>query len=153
MGAPDPRDRTDLAQTLRELAWAIHRTAPARAGIGPIPTTEIALLKQIVDAPGSTVNELAVALGLRQPNVSAAIRTLVSRGWAVKQPAVDDRRVTRVSPTPRGIREHTEISAAWREPVQAAIAALDPVARSELAAVSDHLQEVLRRLQDPDGVP
>ena len=46
MVSPDRPRLTDVSITLREIAWTIHRKAPDRAGVGPLPTTEIALLKQ-----------------------------------------------------------------------------------------------------------
>lgn len=120
----EPRQRRELAEILRELAWTVHRRAPERAGVGPIPTTELALLKQVIDTPGATVGELAQALGLRQPNVSAAIRVLVSRGLVTKETSQADRRITLVTATPLGRSEHQAIAASWSRPLQQAIAAL-----------------------------
>lgn len=136
----------DLSATLRELAWVIHRSAPERAG-GPIPTTEIALLKQVIDAPGSTVGELASAIGLRQPNASAALRTLEARGFVRRTKSDEDRRVTLLMPTPEGIAEHEIVSEGWGEPVLEAIAALDPQHRAALDAAFPVLQQLQQHLK------
>lgn len=139
---------TELSSQLRELAWAIHRHAPARAGVGPVPTTEVALLKQVVDSPGCTVGELAATLGLRQPNVSAALRPLVHRQWVRKEPDPLDRRVTRIFPTDLGAYEHLEISEAWRRPVAHAIETLSPTMRAALEAAREALAAVQAAVRD-----
>lgn len=142
--------RRELADVLRELGWTVHRRAPESAGFGPIPTTELLLLKQVIDHPGCTVGELAQALGLRQPNISAATRVLAERGWVVKEAAPDDRRVTRVRATPTGQAEHEAIAAGWSRPIEDAIAALDAADRQALAAAGDALAALHRQLRETD---
>jgi len=142
--------RDDVAVALRELAWTIHRKAPDRAGVGPIPTTEIALLKQIIDTPGLTVGELAQSLGLRQPNVSAALRALVQRGFALRQQAAHDRRSAHIVATDAGIAEHQAVSAAWAAPVHHAISTLDASDFAALAHARGALETILRTLRSGD---
>ena len=125
-------DLEALSMTLRELAWVIHRTAPERAGVGPIPTTEIALLKQVLDVPGSTVSELSRSLGIRQSNTSAAISGMERRGFVTRVKNRDDRRVTRIMPTPEGAAEHEAIAEAWKSPVLDALGRLDTEQRDRL---------------------
>lgn len=144
--ASDMRDMRDVPTTLRELAWVIHRSAPERAG-GPIPTTEVALLKQVLDTPGSTVGELASALGLRQPNVSSALRALEGRGMVRRVKNEDDRRVTQIMPTPVGASEHHAISEAWKEPLLDAIGTLETEDREALAAAAGALQRLYDQLK------
>lgn len=136
----------DVPTMLRELAWVIHRSAPERAG-GPIPTTEVALLKQVLDSPGSTVGELAAALGLRQPNASAALRALEQRGMIRRVKNDDDRRVTQIMPTDWGATEHHAISDAWKEPLLDALGALDPDDRETLDAAAPVLQKLYDQLK------
>ncbi|GGD70567.1 MarR family winged helix-turn-helix transcriptional regulator [Microbacterium murale] len=145
---PASTAHSDVSTALRELAWAIHRTAPERAGVGPIPTTEIALLKQVIDNPGSTVGDLAAALGLQQPNVSTAIRVLVARGFITREKSEEDRRVSLLFPTPLGVSEHTAISEAWSSPVDAALEELSAKQRAALDAATEAivaLHQSLRR--------
>lgn len=125
---------------LREVAWTIHRRAPERAGVGPIPTTELALLGQVLTTPGATVGQLAAALGLRQPNVSAAIGVLVGKGLVVKEASPDDRRIVRIMPTELGRSEHEAIATAWSQPVEEAIASLSPEHRQALSAAYEALE-------------
>lgn len=145
--------RRDVAAALRELAWTIHRRAPDRAGVGPIPTTEIALLKQIIDTPGTTVGDLAQNLGLRQPNVSAALRALVQRGLVVRRQSDADRRIAHIDATAAGIAEHQAISAAWAAPVHAALDALDQEQVDALARARPALDSLLKLLRPSDEEP
>lgn len=133
-----------LPVILRELAWTIHKRTPDRAGVGPLPTTEVALLKQVLDAPGSTVGELSAALGLRQPNASAAIRVLVGRGLIERVPDEADRRTVRIVPTEVGRAEHEAIAADWAGAVADAIALLEPADRAALESASAAMTELTR---------
>lgn len=144
-------EAASLPIVLRELAWTIHKRAPDRTGTGPLPTTEVALLKQVMDAPGSTVGELSAALGLHQPNTSAAVRVLEGRGLVVREPDPSDRRTTRVSPTPRGLREHEAISADWAGSVADAIARLDPRDRRALEAAAGAMAELTRLVRSGEA--
>lgn len=84
---------------LRDLAWSIHRRLPATQGLLHLPTTELAVLKEVLDSPGTTVSDLSRTLGLRQPNTSAAVRTLVERGLVTREQSAADRRMTLVGAT------------------------------------------------------
>lgn len=142
-----PSRQRELADVLRELGWTVHRRSPERAGVGPIPTTELALLKQVIDAPGSTVGELAQALGLRQPNVSAAIRVLAGRGFVVKESSPEDRRVTRVMSTAVGRAEHEAIAESWAAPIREALDGLGPEHRAVIEQATEALAALHERLQ------
>ncbi|QAY61766.1 MarR family transcriptional regulator [Microbacterium protaetiae] len=135
-----------MAVTLRELAWVIHKRIPERAGVGPLPTTEVALLKQVIDGPGQTVGELSAALGLRQPNTSAALRVLTSRGLVVRSADAADRRTSRIHPTEEGRREHEAIAAAWAASVDDALDTLPESDRSALTNAAGALSALARAM-------
>lgn len=139
MGNPRRAPLTEVSITLRELAWTIHHRAPDRAGVGPLPTTEIALLKQVIDYPGSTVGDLAAALGLQQPNVSSALRELERRGFVTREKSERDRRVSLIQATPSGVAEHQAISEEWAAPVNAALHELSTEQQAALAAAAEAL--------------
>lgn len=133
---------------LRELAWVVHRQAPDRAGIGPMPTTELMLLKQVIDYPDSTVNELATVLGLRQPNVSSALRVLEQRGYISREKSDSDRRVSHIRATQDGNLMHEAISEAWANDIAVALEALPGADRDALQRAAPallNLQLTLRR--------
>jgi DNA-binding MarR family transcriptional regulator len=104
------------------------------------------MLKQVIDTPGSTIGQLANALGLRQPNASAAIKALADRGLVLKAASAEDRRVTRVDPTPLGRTEHAQIAADWLQPLEAAIEGLTHDHRHALEAATGALHELRLRM-------
>lgn len=138
--------RWDLTVALRELAWTIHRRAPEWAG-GPIPTTEIALLKQVLETPGETVGELSEALGLRQSNASAALRAMDGRGLIVRSPSETDRRIVRVQATRAGEREHKAIAQAWVDSVDVALSDLSNDQVRALEQAVEAMQALERALR------
>jgi DNA-binding MarR family transcriptional regulator len=142
----------ELSLSLREVAWTIHRRAPERAGVGPIPTTELALLKQVLTTPGVTVGQLAAALGLRQPNVSSAVRVLVDKGLVTKVSSRDDRRVVRIHPTELGRTEHEAIAAAWTRPLEQAIASLSPEHQRALESAGEAIGALQAALTGDEGL-
>lgn len=129
-----PKSGPATAETLRALAWTIQRQMPVRAGVPPVPLTELVVLKRVIESPtqSATVGELADALDLQQPNVSAAVRGLVERGLVTRETDAVDRRVTRIVPTDRARAERRAIGEAWSGDVERALATLEP---DQLAAL------------------
>ncbi|MEF2978498.1 MarR family winged helix-turn-helix transcriptional regulator [Subtercola sp. YIM 133946] len=145
---PSSPTQSELAITLRELAWTVHRRAPERAGVGPIPTTELVLLKQVMETPGATVGELSQTLGLHQPNTSAAIRILVQRGLVARETSDEDRRVSKIVPTELAATEHGAIAEEWAGSVDAALENLSVEHKVALNRALDALQALDRALRD-----
>ncbi|GAA3880582.1 hypothetical protein GCM10022381_23560 [Leifsonia kafniensis] len=140
-----------LTVALREFSWAVHRRPPERASVRPMPTTAIAMLKQVVDAPGSTVGDLAHELGLQQPNASATLRVLLQHGYVTREPGLDDRRIVRIMPTELGTQEQRAVSEAWAGSLDEALAALSEERRATLHAALEAIEEISHLLLA--GVP
>lgn len=141
-GAPD-----NVADVLRDLAWTVHRTVPHVAGLEPLPTTELAVLKHVLDSPGITVTELARSVGLRQSNASAAVRVLVERGLVHREPSPTDRRQTLLVTTDRARSDDAVIREAWSGEVRSALSRLDHADVAVIEAASgalDRLDALLR---------
>lgn len=134
----------DLTVTLRELAWTVHYRVPDRA---QVPSTELTLLKQIIDRPGSTVGELSAALNIRQSNTSTAIRSLVERGFAERVPDTADKRVVHIHATSLGEEEHREIAHAWAAGLDEAVASLTPEQIRTLMTAREALQALERTIR------
>lgn len=142
---PAPTHR-GLATVLRDLTWTIQRLLPARAGLDPLPVSELAVLKHVLDAPGITVSGLASTLGLQQSNTSAAVRTLVERGLLVRESDPADRRVTRLVPTAQAAAERNSVDTAWSGTIRSALAQLDAEQLAALDAASGALQALAHAL-------
>lgn len=138
----------ELAEALHGLAWTIHRRAPERAGVNRLPITEAGVVKQVLESPGATVGELSEALGLLQPNTSAAVRSLVQRGLVVREPSPDDRRVVRIVPTAAAEAERSAILEAWAGSLDLALARMDVADRAALRRAAPALRALQRAIRD-----
>ncbi|ASU78703.1 MarR family transcriptional regulator [Actinopolyspora erythraea] len=130
----------ELADVLRDLAWTIHRLVPDVAGIEPLPTSELAVIKHIQASPNITVTELARQLGMQQSNASAAVRNLVERGLVARERDPVDRRVTRLTPTEKSLAAKDSINTVWSGTVRAAMTRLTPEQSEALEAASGALE-------------
>ena len=140
--ADAPRPDRDVTTILRDLAWTIHRRVPEVAGLDPLPSTELAILKHVIEAPGTTVTALARHLALRQSNTSAALRTLVARGLVHREPSTVDRRVTLVFPTDLAVADSTTISAAWSGAMREVLDRLDAADVAAIEAAAGALERL-----------
>ena len=95
---------------------------------------------QVLADPGVTVTELARRLGMRQSNVSAAVRALAGRGLVARERCVRDRRVTRLVPTEKSLGARSSIDTVWSGTVGAAMSRLDPGQVASIDAASDALR-------------
>lgn len=143
----------ELASVLRDLAWTIHRLAPEVAGLDPLPTTELAVVKHIQASPGITVTELARELGMQQSNVSAAVRELVGRGLVARERSPADRRVTRLVPTEKSLAAKESINTVWSGTIRTAMTRLSHEQITAIEAASGALQALDEALHDERPAP
>lgn len=131
--AHPPSDRLrELAMVIHDLSWRIARLGPTEFGLDPLPASELSVLRAVLDQPNRSVSEVAESLSMQASNASAAVRSLTERGLVTKQVDDNDRRVYRLAPTARAIRERDQIENAVAATVSAA-----------LAAIPDHLVKAL----------
>lgn len=148
--APSARE---LATTLRDLSWTIHRLVPEAAGLPPLPTTELAVLQQVLATPRITVTALAKHLGMRQSNASAAVRGLVERGLIAREPNPQDRRVIHLTPTAQALADRETIDTVWSGTVRSAMDRLDPQHVAALTAAEQALEALDQVLRDTRHTP
>ncbi|KAA9155283.1 MarR family transcriptional regulator [Amycolatopsis acidicola] len=133
-------EHRELAGVLRGLSWTIHRLVPETAGLEPLPNTELAALKQVLDTPGITVGELAGRLGMKQSNTSAAVRALTGRGLIAREGSPEDGRVTRLVPTEKSLADDELIDEVWSGTIRAAMARLEPAQIAAISSAADALK-------------
>lgn len=144
---PDASRLRALALTLHDLSWRIARFGPAQAGIEPLPASELAVLRAVMDQPDRAMSEVAQSLSMQPSNVSAAVRSLHDRGLVDKRPAAHDRRVTLLAPTRRALKEREQIEAAITATVSSALASLP----AEQADTLQRAMPALRALTEQVG--
>jgi DNA-binding MarR family transcriptional regulator len=128
---PAADDLRVLAVALHDLSRAVRRAEGAHeGGLPPLPPTEFEVMRYVDAHPGASVGGVAAGLRLRQSNVSAAVRGLVARGLVERAADADDRRVTRLHPTPHARERRQPVEAGWARTLGAALADL-PAADAE----------------------
>ncbi|MBX5487577.1 hypothetical protein MHAS_00543 [Mycolicibacterium hassiacum DSM 44199] len=145
----------ELAAVLHGLAWRIARLGPAKAGVEPLPSSELAVLRAIMDAPGCCVSDVAASVSMQSSNVSAAVRALVERGLVDKHQHEQDRRITVLRPTPRALAEREAIEEAVLGTVSAALAPLSPESVAALMNAIPAMRELTDQVAAfwPGGPP
>jgi DNA-binding MarR family transcriptional regulator len=122
VGGPPPAGQRELALTLHDVAWRVARLGPAEVGVAPLPATELAVLRAVLDQPDQSVSEVASLMSMQSSNVSAAVRALAARGLLEKCPDPRDRRITLLRPTPQAVKNRDAIENAIAGTIFAALA-------------------------------
>ncbi|WP_193045638.1 MarR family winged helix-turn-helix transcriptional regulator [Mycolicibacterium baixiangningiae] len=135
MTVSEPTDtHRELALALHDLSWRIARFGPAQVGLEPLPASELAVLRAVIEEPGRSVSEVAAATNMQSSNVSTAVRGLMDRGLLNKCADARDRRVSLLEPTARALAERDAIENAIAGSVSAALRELPAAAVEALVA-------------------
>ncbi|WP_197376240.1 MarR family winged helix-turn-helix transcriptional regulator [Mycolicibacterium baixiangningiae] len=135
MPVSEPTDtHRELALALHDLSWRIARFGPAQVGLEPLPASELAVLRAVIEEPGRSVSEVAAATNMQSSNVSTAVRGLMDRGLLDKRADARDRRVSLLEPTARALAERDAIENAIAGSVSAALTELPAAAVEALVA-------------------
>ncbi|ORB25586.1 MarR family winged helix-turn-helix transcriptional regulator [Mycolicibacterium parafortuitum] len=121
---PGAEQLRELALALHDVSWRIARFGPAQAGVDPLPASELAVLRTVMDHPDRPMSEVAQTLSMQPSNVSAAVRNLLERGLVEKHPHPHDRRVSLLSPTRKALRNRDRIEETIAATVSAALGAI-----------------------------
>lgn len=132
----------DLAGVLHDLAWRIARLGPAKAGVEPLPSSELAVLRAVMDRPGSSVSQVSERISMHSSNVSAAVRSLIERGLVDKHQHQHDRRISVLQPTERALAERDAIDDAVLGTVTTALAPLPPESVAALLEAIPAMREL-----------
>ncbi len=137
MDAPAPSLVAAVLRARRALVRAV-RTELAAAGFSDLPRTGALYLSHLEDGP-RPLSEIVATTDAPKQMVSQVVDTLVTRGYARREPDALDRRRVSVSLTPRGL--------AAAEVARAAVAArVDALVAREGAARVRAALEVLAAL-------
>jgi DNA-binding MarR family transcriptional regulator len=140
-GSDDP-EALELAAALRLVVMRLSRRLRQRADDGITPTLLSALAT--VDRGGPvTLGELAAAERVAPPSVTEIVSRLEEAGWVSRLVDPDDRRVTRVSVTPRGRRLLERSRARKAAYLARRLRTLGPADRATLGRAADLLQRLL----------
>ncbi|MGB8941494.1 MAG: MarR family transcriptional regulator [Streptomyces sp.] len=142
-GDPTPEQlATDLSGAVRRLVRRFRGVSP-RTGLSPSQRSVLARLDG--DGPTTTAG-LARAELVRPQSMRMTVAALEEMGLVGRSPDPDDGRQSVVSVTDEGRRTLTEMRAAKRDWLAAALAdELDPVERRQLADAVELLERLVRK--------
>lgn len=146
--APDD-DLRRLAVALHDLSRAVRQAQSAQDGPPRLPPTEFEVLRHVAAHPGASVGGTAAALDLRQSNVSAAVRGLVTRGLVERAADPADARVARLRPTDLAERYKDPVEAGWARALAAALAHLSPDDAAAVRRAADPLARLAVHTRTP----
>jgi DNA-binding MarR family transcriptional regulator len=143
----EPTDgHRELALALHDLSWRLARFGPAQVGLEPLPASELAVLRAVMDEPGRSVSEVAAVIDMHSSNVSTAVRSLMERGLLDKHADPRDRRVSLLQPTARALTERDAIENAIARSVSTALTDLSDTHVDALVAAIPAIRELTGRV-------
>jgi DNA-binding MarR family transcriptional regulator len=143
----------ELAVALHDLSWRIGRFGPAQVGLKPLPASELAVLRTVMDQPGRSVSDIAATLSKQTSNVSAAVRSLTARGLVDRRTDDQDRRVSLLRPTPRALADREAIEDAVATTVSTALAEIPATHVTTLQAAIPALRALTLAVGTPVAQP
>lgn len=135
-----------LGSVVHDLSWALRHAEPPTEDDDQLPPTEFQIMRFLDRRPSSSVGEVARGLGLRQSNASTAVRGLIARGLVEKHPDPADRRVVRLTTTPRSAGRREPVEASWAATLESALAELDDADAAAIRAAVGPLSVLAERL-------
>jgi DNA-binding MarR family transcriptional regulator len=137
-------DRAQLAGRLRLAVTRLNRRLRQQGESG-LSATAFSALATIARLGPIPLGELAAVEGVKPPSITSTVAGLEAQGLVTREPDASDRRVTRVSVTPRGrlrlLRSRTRKTAY----LAARLQALDQRQLQVLAEAAGILEQVLER--------
>lgn len=140
----DGRMLAELGDVVVELSRHLQLEAHSRHSVVPLTGTEAMVLRWVDRHPGTTPSVAAEAMGLRRSNLSAALRSLDSKGMILRQSDPADSRIVHLRPTPRAAVSRARIRAHWAEVLAERLPDLDDEQRDILGRAIEILQGVVR---------
>ena len=102
----------DIAAALHTWTARLNRRLRAEAQQSEYTSSQVNVIRRLMEAGPATPSELARAEGVRQQSMSATVAALEAMGIVARRPDPDDRRAARVFMTPDGERTVLEGRAA-----------------------------------------
>lgn len=137
-----------LGSVVHDLSWALRHAEPSTDDDEQLPPTEFQIMRFLDRYPAASVGEVARGLGLRQSNVSTAVRGLIERGLVDKHPDEADRRVVRLTTTARSAGRREPVEASWAAALEQVMTELDDPDVTAIRAAIDPLSRLADALRD-----
>jgi DNA-binding MarR family transcriptional regulator len=127
-----PESLTERWAELADLVLTISREIQFRGYASPeaisLSIPEGTVMRYLHRHPGVPPSQIAEATGLQRTNVSSALRNLEAHGLIERRDSPDDRRGSRIYPTPLGTSNYTLVREEWASLLSAAAGQADSLA-------------------------
>ena len=144
-GAPAGDATAALADRLHSAAIHLLRRLRREDDASGLPAPQLSALSVIVFAGPVTLGQLAAAEQVRPPTITKLVAELEADGLVTRETDPGDRRVVRVSATPRGARLLQEGRARRVASLAESLRGLAPKDRAALERAVPILEQVVRR--------
>ncbi len=158
--AQDPLSRDQFSKDPFSKTIAYRLTHAARlqkglaarllADLGLFPGQE-AVLKQLLDADGRTMGDLATALRVRPPTASKTVARLTTQGLVERRATDGDGRLVRVFLTPEGAARAAAIDGVWQALETEMTSGLEPKERKRLRKLLRKVEKTLATRLGAEG--
>ena len=125
----------EIVQPARHLQHGAHE----RSGAVPLTGTEVMVLRYVDHHPGVSPSAVAEGVGLRRPNLSAALRGLEGKGMLARHPDPEDSRGVRLELTALAADSNRRIREHWGRELSARLGELTADERQALARAAEIL--------------
>jgi DNA-binding MarR family transcriptional regulator len=123
---------------MRQLRGSMRQQSMQAHGLTIAHFRTLLLLGRVKSSP---LTEVAAHLGLSGPAASRMVQNLVSRGWVVRQPGIEDRRQISLRLSERGRAVLKSAQRAGESRLAEALNRLSPEQRAEISQAMDILSE------------
>ncbi|HSE26637.1 MAG TPA: MarR family winged helix-turn-helix transcriptional regulator [Gemmatimonadales bacterium] len=138
-----------LLTALGRIGLALRSGAWRQAWHSEMTPTQVQILLLLRSRGPLRIGAIAEGLGVTDPTASTAVKTLVAKGLALREPDPADARARRVALT-RIARESADRLAGWPEVLAGAVDALAP---ADQATMLRAMMQVIATLQRRGGIP
>jgi DNA-binding MarR family transcriptional regulator len=127
-----PASLTERWAELADLVLTISREIQFREYASPeaisLSIPEGTVMRYLHRCPGVPPSQIAEATGLQRTNVSSALRSLEANGLIERRDSPEDRRGSRIYPTPLGTSNYALVRLEWASLLSAAAEQADGLA-------------------------
>ena len=134
----------DIGENVVDLfRWLQREVTRPHEGLIPVTRAEGNIFRVVLEEPGSSVTEIAGAIGQQKSNTSTLIRGLVDKGLMEKRAAMGDGRSFEVYPTALAIQNLADFRKVWAEVLEVGEALTDAevlIAARVLVVLAEHVR-------------
>ncbi len=136
-----------LVELFPQLGREIARHEHNSLSRGQLTLPQLWALEYLSRRQGCPMHEIAGALGISQPAATGLIHRLITERWVRREHDTQDRRIVRITITPRGRRLLQNIWEQKRRAISHIFSQVSPADRAQYLAILERVVQTLAPLQ------